>query len=157
MKVKKVRCLVCGTTLEADYDKGIKWAACEEDCPNQVRLLNTFRLSSPGSVVEALDKTKVQALDPDTEEWWFLIEPEDKNTPKYTEWVGRYGGGVNGFIDGLQVDFKTDPMTLNECRMHIKSNVVLGPEGRIYSLLGPLNIKESENEEVTNEAVASNE
>ena len=142
MKVKKVRCLVCKTTIEADYDKGVRFAQCSDDCKNKVKLFNTFRLSSPGSVVEAIDKTQVQAQDQNTMDWWYLIPPEDSSSPKYTEWVGRYGGGVSGFIEGMIVDFKTEDMTFNECRMHLKENFITGDEGRIYSVLRPKHPKE---------------
>jgi len=142
MIVKKIHCLECDTILEADFDKKIYKASC--GCKNKTTLDNEFRISKPGSVVYAIDKTKVKAQvledieDLKTGEWFYLIEPEDENTPKYKKWVGKYGGSCHGFIEGMIVDFTTEEeMTFNECRTYLKTNNVQGSEGQIYHLLYP--------------------
>jgi len=142
LKVKKIHCLSCNTILEADFDKGQSYIACK--CINGTELHNRFTISQPGSLVIAIDKTKVKAqaiydikgTSIKKDDWFYLIEPEKDNEPKYTSWTGRYGGSCSGFIEGLVVDFKTDlPMTFNECRTYLKSNMVTGPEGQIFHLI----------------------
>lgn len=139
MRVKKVICLECNTVLEVDYDvkNYVNTQSC--DCPNETSLYNYFTISQPGSIVRAIDKTKVKAqLLYDTEnvgkagDWFYLIKPEDENTPKFTKWEGKTEDG--GFTGGLIVDFETEPMTFNDCRTYLKTNVVMSSEGRIYSL-----------------------
>ena len=142
MKVKKIHCLSCNTILEADFDKNVFNADC--GCDNQTKLRNTFRISQPGSLVLAIDKSKVkgQALY-DVEnttikkgEWFYLIEPDKDDEPKYKKWIGKYGGTCSGFIEGMVVNFETEKtMTFNECRTYLKTNMITGDEGQIYHLM----------------------
>lgn len=141
MIVKKIHCLACNKILDADYDNGVTFVEC--GCDNGTSLSNEFRISQPGSYVRAIDKTKVKAQalsdiensDIKSGDWFYLIPPETVDTPKYTQWLGRYGGSCSGFIEGLAVKFKTDkPMTFSECRTHLKTNNVTGSEGQIYHL-----------------------
>ena len=90
MKVKKIICLNCDTTLESDYDKKEYKVFVKCGCPNETSLENYFTMSQPGSVVKAIDKTKVkaQALEDypfaKKDEWFYLIKPKTKETPKGT-------------------------------------------------------------------------
>lgn len=136
MKVKKIHCLACNTILEADFDKGIYEVEC--GCDNKTHLSNTFRISQPGSRVYAIDKTKVkgQALEDSRDfkkdEWFYLSLPDTEDEPKYTKWRGKYGGDCPGFIEGVVVEFETEePLTYNQCRTYLKTNIVEGVEGQI--------------------------
>ena len=151
MKVKKVHCLNCDTILEVDFDKQDKrkkdikyFDECK--CSNKTSLTNYFTISQPGSIIQAIDKSKVKAQSlKDTkfckkDEWFYLIEPDNENTPKYTKWHGAYGGDCVGFLEGVGVNFTTEePMTFNECRIYLKTNKVYGVEGQIYHLISHLN------------------
>lgn len=151
MKVKKIHCLNCDTILEVDFDVIKKGNRKYEDyekscgCENQTTLINFFTISQPGSIVTAIDKSKVKAQalqDYDyckKGEWWFLVTPENEDTPKYTKWHGAYGGKCDGFISGCGVNFETEkPMTFNECRIYLKTNMIKGVEGQIYHLIAPI-------------------
>jgi hypothetical protein len=137
MKVKRIKCLACNTVLTADWEEGQTFSKC--GCSNGTSIENYFKLSQPGTIVRALDKSKVEAqLLYDTEwgkagDWWVLAEPEDENTPKFTMWMGKIEEG--GFTGGLIVTFKTSPMTFNECRTYIKTNRVMTTDGRVYHLM----------------------
>lgn len=153
MKVKKIHCLNCDTILEVDFEdknrkKDYKSSYAECGCSNKTSLTNYFTISQPGSIVSAIDKSKVKAQalqDYDVckkGEWWYLITPENEDTPRYTKWSGTYGGNCSGFMDGLGVDFETPkPMTFNECRIYLKTNMILGEEGQIYHLISPIEEK----------------
>lgn len=157
MKIKKVHCLVCDTILEVDFDKTSKrkkyddsYAEC--GCSNNTTLTNYFTISQPGSIVTAIDKSKVKAQalqDCDfckKDEWFYLVVPDDENTPRYTKWHGAYGGiNCDGFLEGVGVNFTTEtPMTFNECRTYLKTNKVYGVEGQIYHLISHLEDKKKE-------------
>lgn len=133
MKVKKIKCLACGAILESDYSKEDYENLVECGCENETSLQNYFTFSQTGSIVRANNKSLVEAQalqDNDwckKGEWWLLAEP---STEKFTKWKGRIEEG--GFCGGLYVEFKTEPMTKNECRTYLKTNRVMHEEGRIY-------------------------
>ena len=133
MKVKIVKCLSCGTILESDYDEKNYETFVECNCSNETSLQTYFTFSQPGSIVRANDKSKVQVQalkDYDfckKGDWWTLGS-EDKT--KFTKWRGRTEEG--GFTGGLSVEFNTEPMTYNECRTYLKTNIIQFNEGRIY-------------------------
>ncbi len=143
MKIKQIHCLNCDTILESDYDKKDYEDYVECNCENKTSLMNYFTFSQPGSIVRAIDKTKVKALAQDDfpfakkGEWFYLITPEGEDEPKYTKWRGNTEAG--GFTGGMSVNFETEPMTFNECRTYLKTNTIMHPEGRIFHLGG--NIK----------------
>ena len=142
MKVKKIKCLKCGKLLESDFTKKNYNSLVKCDCDNETSLMNYFTFSQPGSIVHAIDKSLVEAQalqDFDIckkGEWWNL---GNTDKTKYTEWEGKLEPG--GFVGGLIVKFKTNPMTFNECRTYLKSNIVIDKyEGeRITSLFRGLN------------------
>ena len=141
MKVKKIRCLLCRTVIENDWEKEVVRSGVSCNCKNETTLINFFTLSQPQSVVTAIDKTKVQAqlLEYDkklgnTGDWFYLIEPETKETPKYRKWLCKLEDG--GIIGGLIVEWESPKlMTFNECRMYIKNNNVQHKDGRIFHLI----------------------
>ena len=128
MRVTTIKCLECETILVSDYSqkKYESFVGC--NCTNETSIENYFTISQPGTIVRAIDKSKVQALIND--EWVNLGSTDDV---KYTEWLGVTEGG--GFAGNLQVYFNTEPMTSNECRTYLKKNNILCSEGRIYHVL----------------------
>ena len=138
MRVKKIHCLSCDKIIEVDFDNNQSYFEC--GWKNETSLSNQFRISTPGSIVRAIDKTKVKSQTlSDIEDlklkkgnWFYLIVPENENTPKFSNWSGGY---CNGFVEGVMVDFKTDiPMTFNACIIYLKTNMVTGEEGKIYHI-----------------------
>jgi len=124
-RVKKVHCLTCDSILEAWF------STTKCDCENNTILDNRFRFTTPNSIISAKDKTKLKAKALEDfpfskkDEWFFVREPEDENTPKCREWVGQTGGNYHALCEGIVVKFFTEEaMTANECRMLLKKQVI---------------------------------
>jgi len=154
MRIKKIICLECNTILEVDFDKKNYKSFKECSCPNKTSLENYFTISQPGSIVRAVDKSKVkfqyaynvqgaiiESQSDSPENWFYVLEPDNENTPKYTKWLGKLEDG--GFLGGVATEFETDvPYTFNECRTYLKTNNVQSSDGRIYSLIKHLEDKD---------------